>query len=633
MDPSVVNKEGLKTGNINLKAAYNELKLKYYTKLVSNVDSNSKEFYDLMRTKSRNKQELPIKMKYCGQNYFGDQRISQIAKHLKSCFSESIIQFSNCPAIFNHQLSAIYEASYVDTHAELWNAFVNEFSTKDVKRSISELDIKSSSGPMLIAVKFIKYNQEKMAPILLNCFNSILATGQVPTSWKSSYLIPIPKKGSMIDIANYRGISMQAAIPKIFDRLLTEKLYSHVNQIIPVSQHGFMRKKSTTTNLLEVTEFLHEHMKDKGQVDIIYFDFAKAFDRVDHGILAHKLAGLGMPKLFFRTIMSFVTNRRYILKIDGKETNEQFTSRSSVPQGSHIGPLLFLLMTRDITACVQAPVKLLSFADDLKFFAKVINDEQRRQLQQCVDKLFSWSQENRMELNKMKTYFVSYTKSGILRNESVYYIQMDRIQKVDDIRDLGVIFDNRLTFKQHLNNIQRKAENKFMMGQRFVKDIRCPRVIIKLTNSYIIPIIDYCSLIWNQGSRLEHLERVIRQATRFALCSAHRPYQRNYIDFDDRRMRLKVMTFEERRKISAILTVLKILRGELNTQLAEKIVAYHNNVRMEARYPAIFQIPRITNHITPLYQAMNYANSFRHLIRDEDSIAAIKKKLKDNFLR
>lgn len=112
-----------------------------------------------------------------------------------------------------------------------------------------------------------------------------------------------------LKMSYYRGISLQSVIPKFFDKLLTEKITEHVQSIIPKIQHGFRRKRSTVTNLIEISQFIYENIKKGGRFDVIYFDFSKAFDRVDHGILAVKLTKIGIPLKLLNTIMSFVTSR------------------------------------------------------------------------------------------------------------------------------------------------------------------------------------------------------------------------------------------------------------------------------------------------------------------------------------
>lgn len=158
---------------------------------------------------------------------------------------------------------------------------------------------------------------------------------------------------------------------------------------------------------------MHQHIKANDRIDIIYFDFSKAFDQVDHGILASKLAEISMPFLLLKTVVNFISDRSYTLKINGIVYQNTFTTPSSpsVPQGPHCGPLPFFIMCRDIVNCVaNTNVKLLSYADDTKFFKIVNNNINRKNLQLSIDKMASWSQTNKLNLNGLKTYHVSFSQ-------------------------------------------------------------------------------------------------------------------------------------------------------------------------------------------------------------------------------
>lgn len=219
---------------------------------------------------------------------------------------------------------------------------------------------------MQISASFLKFNKDIAAPIIANAINTIISTGVFPEDWKSSYITPIRKKGSPMDIKNYRGIAMQSCIPKILDKHITELLYEFLGSTISNNQHGFRKGRSTTTNLLEITQFIHENAKS--QVDVIYFVFSRAFDQIRHDLLAAKLSSLSMPFTFYRLIMNFVTGRKYFLKIDGIVSQIFIEPKSSVPQGSHSGPVLYIIFTNNMG---------LDELDDTKIFQLVKNLQDR----------------------------------------------------------------------------------------------------------------------------------------------------------------------------------------------------------------------------------------------------------------
>lgn len=277
----------------------------------------------------------------------------------------------------------------------------------EIKDAINALDPAKDPGPMLIAANFFKYNIEQIAPIIQNIMESALQYGIFPSTWKRSYLIPIPKKGATNDVKNYRGIAIQSIIPKIFDKILTSRLQQHLTSLIPSTQHGFTKQKNTISNFIQISLFITDEIKKGNQVDVIYFDLSKAFDVVDHVILAQKLAKTSIPFALYIATMKFVIGRTYQLKIDGEALDIYYSPKSSVPKGSHCGPILFNSIAADISTCTPKENQL-SYADDTKFFSVVNTKDQQIVLQNYIDEFYKWSKTNKIDINAAKTYHYSY---------------------------------------------------------------------------------------------------------------------------------------------------------------------------------------------------------------------------------
>lgn len=273
---------------------------------------------------------------------------------------------------------------------------------------------------------------------------------------------------------------------------MTKKIYSHVAVIIPDVQHGFVSGRSTNTNLLENTQFLHENLNKCDAVDVVYFHFSKAFDHVNHRILAAKLAGISMPITLFKVVMAFITYRSYTLKVDGQAHSNSFITHSGVPQSLHCGPILYILMTRDVTTCIHnTGVFILIYADDTKMYRVINCIEDMRDLQSVIDKLDSWSQENELLLNSSKTFHVSFSHKRAVTQRTYYYLRNDRIQSTETVRDLGILFDTKLIFKPHVEQLVARANVIAAIGFRFSMDLHSPRLMNKIINTYITPIIEY----------------------------------------------------------------------------------------------------------------------------------------------
>lgn len=245
--PSTFCSELIKLANINVQFVYNKLKDDYYAKVLANLPKDPTDFFALMKTKRQSKKSLPLIMKYSGISYRGNARFDALCQHLSSCFALTSYDFSTNNRDIHLLAEQIHKEHYINVHDDRWQNFF-EFTLEEVHASIIHLDEKKDSGPMKICVTYIKYNAAILTPILANIFNTILHTGIVPADWKNPYITPIPKKGNVNNIENYRGIAMQSVIPKLLDMLLTKRLYQHLEFAIPEVQHGFVKGKSTISN-------------------------------------------------------------------------------------------------------------------------------------------------------------------------------------------------------------------------------------------------------------------------------------------------------------------------------------------------------------------------------------------------
>lgn len=213
-------------------------------------------------------------------------------------------------------------------------------------------------------------------------------------------------------------------------------------------------------------------------MDVIYLDFSRAFDTINHVRLMKKLAAMAMPFELHRLILSFITGRRYTIKTGGICTSQVLELESGVPQGSHCGPVLFPLYCADLPAHI-AHSHCLIYADDTKIFKTINSDEDARNLQADIDALVDWAAENGLTLNPTKTVHVSY---GTRRIDSIYYIGTTAIARQSSVRDLGVVFDDQLTFKPHINAMVKRVRSMLGPAHRFAKEVGEPNLIMKFFN-------------------------------------------------------------------------------------------------------------------------------------------------------
>lgn len=220
--------------------------------------------------------------------------------------------------------------------------------------------------PLLIS----KCSSVLALPITL-IFKRSLSEGCFPSLWKKAWITPIPKGSITQDIVNYRPISKLCQFGKILEKIIAAKMFNAVRPVLSINQHGFYRGRGVESNLLSFTEMVTEAMDRNLQVDAIYTDFAKAFDKICHNTLLSKLFYLGIHGDLFRWISSYIRNRSQAVVISGHCSRYRDIS-SGVPQGSHLGPLLFTLYINDLSDSINNS-RVLMYADDTKIF-RIIRD-------------------------------------------------------------------------------------------------------------------------------------------------------------------------------------------------------------------------------------------------------------------
>jgi hypothetical protein len=329
-------------------------------------------------------------------------------------------------------------------------------------------------------------------------FNKSLSSGIFPDIWKTAHITPIFKSGCISDVKNYRPISLLCTVSKVLESIVTDCLFETFKSVIIPMQHGFFKSRSTVTNLLNYTEFLQRCMDKQIQVDVIFTDFSKAFDKVSHMRLLYKLKCSGIHGPLLKWLESYLTNRKQIVKLNGFVSRE-IDVHSGVPQGSHLGPILFSLFINDIKNCLDAEFSL--FADDLKIYHRVEAQSDCTKLQENLNSLSKYCVQNKLMLNADKCTVTKFTRNTVNFVNFDYKIDNTTLQNKPVVKDLGVIFDSHLTFADHCEELQNKCLKLLGFILRTCVDFKDPRTIIKLFNSLIRSRLEYCSTIWSPHAK------------------------------------------------------------------------------------------------------------------------------------
>lgn len=335
--------------------------------------------------------------------------------------------------------------------------------------------------------------------------------------------------------------------------------------------------------------------------------------------------------------MNFIIGRNYQLKLDGVAEENVFDTYSSVPQGSHIGPLLFNIFVWDMVVEVkQSGVNLhLQFADDTKMLMELCSSDDQITLQKAIDILVDWSNRNRLDLNEKKCHHVSFTRPRSTKTITRYFVESTRIETVAEFKDLGVLFDEHLTFKAHQKSVLQKGNNILYASIRFAREIRYPAITEKIIRAYVLPLYEYGSVIWHNNSITisKDLESTIRKATRYSLQIPFNREHPRYRNYSQRLRELDLNTLENRRIIACIVFIFKSINDTVEHQYNEFIRSCRNvNIR-NTRNPRFFSI---TNEIArlggPVINAMRLFNEHYDIFSNTQSISGIKEKLKAHFI-
>lgn len=610
----------------NLRALYNQLRINYYKKVIDTSNGSSFEFYKLMSSKLKLKSRLPATMLKNDTPLVGNERIAAIAESLKSAFITHDQPFPADIEARRHQLVDIFNINYSNQHDELWAGYIDEFTIDEIHSAIKKLKLRKDPGPMRISAEYIKYNCLIIAPLLRNMFNVIMQSGYIPNDWKRSYIIPIPKKGNVNDVSNYRGIVSQSCIPKMFDMLITDKLRKHIGPLIVAQQHGFMPGRSTTTNLVEHTLHMREAFASKAQLDTIYVDMSKAFDRMSHRTLASKLAAASLPLPFYLAIMEFVIHRTYILKIDGKATEFSITPHCSVPQGSHAGPLLYIFYVNDAPKQVDG-VNMLMYADDTKLSKIIKSREDAITLQTAYNKFNAWAESMQLSINRDKTAVLSYAANKAIASN--YYHHIEHLSRVNCIKDLGVLFEQKGSINPHIESVLKRCRCMSGVLSRFTKETNSKVLAKQIFSTYIAPIIEYASpLLDISYVHKSKLNRIHKVATRIALKLPRDHRHLRYTPYATRCLMLKQLPPSDRIQLNSANFLINLVKSDQHIEAVNVAKSFLNAPSANTRNPAMFHLPRTmpNNHV--FKKTALWINKHHRIIKTSMSKNQIMNKLK-----
>ena len=428
-----------------------------------------------------------------------------------------------------------------------------DFTIEDVKKAIDAIPNAAAPGPDKLPAAILKQCKEQLSLPIYLIWRKSLDTSEIPETLKRQGIVPIFKKGNKACPANYRPVSLTSHLIKLFERILRIKLVKYIedNNLLSDDQHGFRERRNCLTQLLKHIDNILRISESDDNADVIYLDFAKAFDKVDHKILLSKLRNMGIQGKIYQWIESFLCNRQQHIIVDG-EISESAEVKSGVPQGTVLGPVLFLLFINDITEAIQyADIQI--FADDCKLTLKIENQSDHQKLQRDIEAAIMWSLMNNMELNKEKFQLIHHGKNEELKLD--YTLDRENTLKPSsEIKDLGVTVSDDLSWLKHIVKISNEGKKFASWILRCFKT-RSP-VVLQLFKTFVISKLEYASPLWMpyQKKDIEKIEALQRTFT-------SRLHGLDNLNYHERLKALNLYSLQRRRERFCIITVWKILNG------------------------------------------------------------------------
>jgi hypothetical protein len=329
--------------------------------------------------------------------------------------------------------------------------------SQTVLEYLQRLNPNKATGPDTISPRMLKETAKSIAPILARIFNYSLATSKFPDAWKIANITPLHKKNEKQNIKNYRPISLLSCIGKTLERCVNEELLKFLLETENISplQSAFTPKNSTTNQLLDLYHQIISEMDRGKEIRFVFLDFSKAFDRVWHNGLLYKLKKAGIADPLLSWFRNYLTNRKHRVVVEGQESTLHDVT-AGVPQGSVLGPILFILYINDIINETNVNVRL--YADDATIFISYDNPQTAaNEIEQNLQKVHDWANLWFMTFNPQKTESLTFTRK---RNPDIptIYLNGTEIKEVEEHKHLGITLQRNAKWQTHIKEITSRAK-------------------------------------------------------------------------------------------------------------------------------------------------------------------------------
>lgn len=501
----------------------------YELRLARNANKNPKQFYAHVQSHTRLRRQVTKVLK-------GDSGDVTDDREIAVKFQEYFLSV--------YRTDTGKQACTANTEAPCLPMLSTDVSVEETLQELKVLNTNKSMGPDGIHPAMLKILASMIAVPLTELFNRSLSEKTIPNDWKVATVVPIHKGKALDSVENYRPVSLTSVAAKILERILRRRIaeFLTANSLINPSQHGFTKGRSCLTNLLVTMDKITDALDRGERVLVGYLDFQKAFDSVNHRLLIHKMRSYCIAPGICDWIEDFLRNRCFRVKV--RDTTSDWASPTSgVPQGTVLGPLLFMLYVNDLT--VDLSSVCLLFADDVKVINTLANGSE---LQRDLDEIKHWSEKWDLPLNPLKCVLLGDT-------DSTFSLGEHTIPFTPQTKDLGVVVTANFMPSEQCAAAAATAR-KALYALRGAVSSRSPEVWIPLYCAFVRPHLEYCVQAWApyQKKDIAILEKIQRTATRWIEGLKDVPYE-------DRLKRLGLFSLERRRLRGDLIETYKIMQG------------------------------------------------------------------------
>ena len=596
----------------------------YFISKSNNIKDTWKGIKQIISTKRNKTCSLPTTINVANKNITDTQKIAD--------------EFNKYFANIGNNLASAIPKSKASFELYLRNSPANSFalfpaSENEIENIIECLNISKSSGPYSIPTKLLKILKSTISVPLMHIINLSFSTGIMPEKLKIARVIPIFKKGQRDDISNYRPISLLSVFNKIIETIVYNRLIKFIekNELLFSNQFGFRTSHSTTHAIILIVDKIQKAIERKEFSCGIFLDLCKAFDTVDHKILLKKLEYYGVRGIANDWFCSYLSNRKQFVSI-GNYISEMCSITCGVPQGSVLGPLLFLLYINDFSSSAEG-IEFHLFADDSNLFYSHRNlHSLEEKLNHELNNINEWLRANKLSLNVEKSNFVIFHPH---QRKVLIPVNLKICNKFLEekkcFKYLGVFIDYNLTWKYHIRELEKKISRNIGILSKLRHFV--PRdLLLQIYYSIIFPFFTYGIIIWgnNYKTTLNPLVTLQKKAVRIITFSHFQSHTSPIFK------KLNLLKLPDIIKLHTIIFMHKYYHNRLPKAFNDffSLVKLHHqyNTRLASR--TTYTLPLIrTNY--GLHNIRFYGPKLWNLVDEElKSLSAfsMKSKLKSRFI-